>query len=416
MTAVVEAPPGAGSTTSAAPALTDPESQRSSRAARLRPLVRPACYYLASRVAVFVTASATAIAHPSLRVVQTFGSLWDGRWYLMIAQHGYPQHIFNEGDGSRWAFFPAFPAAVRGAAELTRLSLPDAATLAAFVFGLTSALAIWLAVREVFGDLLADRAVLLYVFCPVAYVLSLGYTEGLFITVSALCLYALARRWWITAALSACVAGLTRNAGIVVVLAVLVTVVPAAWRGRALRPAAAAAIAPVGIASFMAYGWAMVGTPVAFLHAERFWHGQHFVWFVTPVEALVSALHQGPTGASFVPDAMAGAALVLGFVGIWLLDRMQGRPRLVSSGMAGAINVPAAWWVYTVGTMLVAYSAYYTDSIPRYAMAAFPLFVAFAWKVPARFAVPLAAVMAFLQCVLFVVVMGVYPGLPSFVP
>ena len=38
--------------------------------------------------------------------------------------------------------------------------------------------------------------------------------------------------------------------------------------------------------------------------------------------------------------------------------------------------------MYTVAALLVAYSAYFTDSIPRYTMAAFPLFVAFAWKIP----------------------------------
>ena len=90
-----------------------------------------------------------------------------------------------------------------GLAELTRLSLPDAAVVAAFIFGLTSALAIWLAVREVFGSRLADRAVLLYVFCPVAYVLSLAYTEGLFLTAAAGCLFALSRRYWVSAALFA---------------------------------------------------------------------------------------------------------------------------------------------------------------------------------------------------------------------
>ena len=113
-----------------------------------------------------------------------------------------------------------FPAPCRALAEVTRLSLPDAAVVAAFVFGLTSALAIWLAVREVFGARIADRAVLLYVFCPTAYVLSLAYTEGLFLTAAAMCLFALSRRYWVTAALCACVAGLTRNTGIVVVLVV----------------------------------------------------------------------------------------------------------------------------------------------------------------------------------------------------
>ena len=382
---------------------------------RGRPLLRPAAYYLLSRVAVMGAALIATSIIPRLRVIHALGSIWDGRWYLLIAQHGYPHHLFNEGDGSRWAFFPGFPLAVRALADVTRLSLPDAAVVAAFVFGLTSALAIWLAVREVFGPRLADRAVLLYVFCPTAYVLSLAYAEGLFLTAAATCLFALSRRYWVTAALCACVAGLTRNAGVVVVLAVLVTAVPAAWRGRAWRPAVAALIAPLGLVSFMAYGWAMVGTPVAFLSAERFWQGQHFVWFLAPIDALVAALHQGPGGAAFVPDAMAGAALVLGFVGICLLDRMGRSVRTVGGALAA---VPASWWVYTVGALLVAYSAYFTDSIPRYTMAAFPLFVAFAWKLPRSMEGAVVGVMACLQGALLVAVLSsaVHPIMAPLLP
>jgi hypothetical protein len=382
--------------------------------ARGRPLLRPAGYYLVSRVSLFGAALIATSMFPRLRIVQAMGSVWDGRWYLMIAQHGYPHHLVNEGDGNRWAFFPGFPVAVRAVAEVTRLNLPDAAVLAAFVFGLTSALAIWLAVREVFGARLADRAVLLYVFCPTAYVLSLAYTEGLFLTAAATCLFALSRRYWVTAALCACVAGLTRNTGIVVVLAVLVTAVPAAWRGRTWRPAVAALIAPLGLASFMAYGWSMVGTPVAFQAAERFWQGQHFVWFRTPIVALVAAL-QHPGGVSFVPDAMAAAALILGFVGIWLLDKMSHTVRTVGGAVAA---VPASWWVYTVGALLVAYSAFFTDTIPRYTMAAFPLVVAFAWKLPRSMEGAVVGVMACLQGALLVAVLSsaVHPMMTPLLP
>jgi hypothetical protein len=391
---------------------------------RLRPLLRPAAYYVASRVAVLAAALVAATMYPKLRVVQSMGSLWDGRWYLEIARHGYPHQLVNEGDGSRWAFFPAFPTAIRALSEVTRLSLPDAAFAVAFVFGLTAALAIWLAVREVSGSRLADRAVLLLVFCPTAYVLSMAYTEGLFLTAAAACLFALSRRYWLTAALCACLAGLTRNTGAVVVLAVLVTALPAAWRGRTLRPAVAAAVAPLGLVSFMAYSWAMVGTPVAFLTSERFWHNQHFVWFVTPLKALLGALVQGPGGMTFVPDAMAGAALVLGVAGIWLLDRM-GRPGdtapadvTAATPGAGNITIPASWWVYTVGALLAAYSAYFADSIPRYTMAAFPLFVAFAWALPRKSDVPLVAVMACLQGALLIAVLSVavHPVLVPLVP
>jgi hypothetical protein len=372
-------------------------------ARRGRPLLRPAAYYLLSRAAIFAATFVATGFIPKLRIVQTMGTAFDGRWYLKIAQHGYPGRLYQEGQGSRWAFFPGFPAAVRAVSEMTRLSLPDAAVLAAFVFGLTSAVAIWLAVRDVFGARLADRAVLLSVFCPTAYVLSLAYTEGLFLTAAAGCLFALSRRYWITAALCACVAGLTRNTGIAVILAVLVMALPAAWRERAWRPAVAAVIAPLGLAAFMVYGWAMVGSPVAFLSAERFWQGQHFVWFLTPFGALFDALHEGPGGATFLTDAMAGLALILGFTGIWLFDRLSRTLRTVGGVIA---TVPASWWVYAIGALLIAYSAYFTDSIPRYTMAAFPLFVAFAWKLPRSMESAVVGVLACLQAALLIGVLS----------
>ena len=370
-----------------------------SLARRGRPLLRPATSYLLSRAGLFAAAYLVVPLFPGLRVVRAMGTAFDGRWYLMIAQHGYPARLYQEGQGSRWAFFPGFPAAVRAVAAVTRLSLPHAAVLAAFVFGLTSALAIWLAVREVCGARLADRAVLLYVFCPTAYVLSLAYTEGLFLTAAAACLFALSRRYWITAALCACLAGLTRSAGSAVIVAVLVTTLPAAWRGRAWRPAVAALIAPLGLVAFMAYGWVMVGTPLAFLSAERFWQGQHFVWFVTPVGAMFAAFRHGPGGAGFETDVMAGTALLLGFVGLWLMDRLSRGVRTVGGAVA---NVPASWWAYTVGALLIAYSAYSTNSILRYAMAAFPLFAVFAWWLPRRFDGAVVGVLACVQAALLI--------------
>ena len=381
-----------------------PRAAQTDWSARCRPLLRPAAYYTASRAALLVVVVALAALHPKVRIVQTLGGIFDGHWYLLIAQHGYPHHLVNEGDGSRWAFFPGFPVAVRGLAEITRLSLPAAAVTAAFVFGLTSALAVWLAVREVFGARLADRAVLLYVFFPTAYVLSLGYTEGLFVTAAAGCLWALSRRSWVTAGLCACLAGFTRNAGIVVIVVVLVAAIPAAWRGRSWRPALAAALAPLGLVAFMVYGWTMVGTPVAFLTSERFWQGQHFVWFRTPVLAIAAALHAGPTGSTFLPDLLAGAALIVGILGVWWLDQMTKRPEPALTGN-GAVAIPASWWIYTAGTLLVAYSAYFPDSIARYVMVAFPLFVACAWKLPRRWTALVVFVMACTQAALLVAVL-----------
>jgi hypothetical protein len=389
------AEPGAGSS-EADPALS-----------RWLPLLRPVRYYLASRLLVAGAALVSGLLYPSLDIVRSFGSLWDGRWYLLIAQHGYPGRMYQEGLGSRWAFFPAFPAAIRGVAEVTRLSLPDAAFVAAFVFGLTATVAIWLAVRETFGAHLADRTTLLFVFFPLSCILTFAYTEGLFLTAAAGTLYALQRRWWITAALLACLAGLTRNTGAVVVICVMVVALPAAWRQRRLRPLFAAAIAPCGMGAFMAYSWAMVGTPFAFLSSERFWQGQHFVWFSEPVRALVVFVTMSARGLTLVQAALCTAAVVFVYVAVVCLI-----------ALARVRHIPLSWWLYTVGTVAIAFSAYFTDSIPRYTMVAFPLFVGIAWK--ARWATRTVILVGFgvLQVVLTAVYLtgGVHPLTPSFIP
>ena len=69
-------------------------------------------------------------------------------------------------------------------------------------------------------------------------------------------------------------------------------------------------------------------------------------------------------------------------------------------------TVPASWWVYTAGALLIAYSAYFTDSIPRYTMAAFPLFVAFAWKLPRSMESAVVGVLACLQAALLIGVLS----------
>jgi hypothetical protein len=358
-----------------------------------RRLARPTLYYLCSRAVVLVAALVAGAWSPTLNPLQSLGSAWDGRWYLLIAQHGYPHRMYQEGLGSRWAFFPAFPAAIRGVAAVTRLSPPDAAVAAAFIFGLTATIALWLCVRELFGHALAGRATLLFVFFPLSCTLSFAYTEGLFLTAAAGALFALQRKWWITAALLACVAGLTRITGLVVVLCVLVVVLPVAWRERRARPALAAAIAPVGFAGFMLYSWTMVGTPVAFLSSERFWQGQHFVWFRTPVDAVLSLVTFGARGMTLAHAAYCTAAVAFVCVGIVCLLELS-RTR----------GVPSSWWIYTIGTVAIAFSAFYSDSIPRYAMVAFPLLVAIAWHVrSAARTIAVTALCACLQGILTVV-------------
>ncbi|HXY28133.1 MAG TPA: hypothetical protein VEH82_07605, partial [Acidimicrobiales bacterium] len=109
------------------------------------------------------------------------------------------------------------------------------------------------------------------------------------------------------------------------------------------------------------------------------------------------------------------AALLFGFVGLWWLDRMGREPGVLLE--PGRTSVPASWWLYTVGALLVAYSAYFTDSIPRYTMAAFPLFAALAWRLRGRWQWVVAGAMACVQVALLLdVLSAVHPVVDPLVP
>ena len=166
----------------------------------------------------------------------------------------------------------------------------------------------------------------------------------------------------------------------------------------------------------MAYGWAMVGTPVAFLSAERFWQGQHFVWFLTPIEALIAAVRTGSRQCH--ASCPTPWPVRHWSSGSWASGSSTGCRATMRTLGGPVVTVPVSWWVYTVGVLLIAYSAYFTDSIPRYTMAAFPLFVAFAWKLPRAMEGAVVGVLACLQGALLVAVLGsaVHPMVTSIVP
>ena len=73
-----------------------------------------------------------------------YASIWDGRWYDIVAEAGYPKTLPIGADGSvqqnAWAFLPAYPFLVRAAMTVTFLPWSPAAVLVSLGFGLGAAL------------------------------------------------------------------------------------------------------------------------------------------------------------------------------------------------------------------------------------------------------------------------------------
>lgn len=141
---------------------------------------------------------------------------FDTNWYIGIAAGGYhsPQQI---------AFFPLFPALIKLLSVLTGGNLLVAALLVSNLSALSALIALggfaaWEA-RDVSMARWTMLALLIY---PFSFFLVAAYTEGLFITFSALCLLFARQGHWRWAGLMALLAGATRPTGAALII-------PLAW-------------------------------------------------------------------------------------------------------------------------------------------------------------------------------------------
>jgi len=108
---------------------------------------------------------------------------------------------------------------------------------------------------------------------PHALVQSMGYTETLFTALAAWSLYALLRRRWLTAGLLCALAGLTRPTGAALVVVIgLAALIAVLRREDGWRPWLAAAIAPVGLLSYIAWVGQRLG------RADGYFYVQNDAW------------------------------------------------------------------------------------------------------------------------------------------
>jgi hypothetical protein len=194
---------------------------------------------------------------------------WDSIWFYGIAAEGYsgtgPQSPSTPG------FLPLYPLLMRGVAAVLQtdyfragLWVSRLALLAALLL-----LRVYMQQRAVEEE--DERAARLALLCfPTAFVLVSVYTEALFVSL-ALASFVLARRdQCLAAAVTACLAGLTRIHGLALVPAFAVW----GWhRWRGGRRSFAVWLPMIGAAAAYvalgAYFWAKFDDPLRYLHAKQ---------------------------------------------------------------------------------------------------------------------------------------------------
>ena len=322
----------------------------------LRMLWRPTVFFLASRLVVVLAFVAAAAARPKLSF-HNAASKWDGGFYFHIANLGYPNYV--PPVKSVLAFFPGYPLLIRWVEHLFGIHAYTASGIVVFVFGLVGTCGVWLLTRELADADAADRATALFAFAPGSFVLSMAYTEAVFVVFAVGACWALIRRRWILAGVIGAMATATRPDGLALVLAAAGAAYIAIRSRREWRALLAVALSATGFVGVQLYYWAHTGDLLAFFHAERNgWHqGTTFEGTeVADIRAIVRAANRG--GAPDWNHIVTLAGFVL-FVGVVVL-LIRWRP-------------PVELILFTLGMGFFAFISTRVGFRPRTFLAAFPL-------------------------------------------
>src|SRR3954454_24931972 len=171
-------------------------------------------------------------ADPGYGVVATN---WDGQWYRLIAEQGYPLDLPVDVHGhvlmNSWAFFPLFPVSAGLLSRVTGLGFTTVAPLLNLALGAVAVLVMYRLLASRLNRFAASATVVVTCVFMSAPAMQLSYTEGLALLLVCLSLLLLQSRQYGWLAVTALALSLTRPIALA-----LVPVVVAHWLARRRDP------------------------------------------------------------------------------------------------------------------------------------------------------------------------------------
>lgn len=367
--------------------------------------------YLGTRLIVLVIGLLAAyyvlpllVSNPRLPTFSAEGawprSLWliwnhfDSGFYVDIARHGY-WGINTLHSRTDWVFYPLYPLLIAGLGRLfggSSDAFDIAGLLIANMAGAVMIVYFYLLVRHELGTRIAARATLYLALFPLAFFLSAIYTESLLLCLSIACIYyARQQRWWL-AGLCGGLAALTRLQGVALVVPLTweylrvvsarYSPLPEKWprsfseratlwlrcsvqgltqAARSLKNwlnALALLLVPCGLLAFMLYGQIDLGDFFATFHASKWGWGRQ----ITPPWRLLLYSLRHP---------ILGQPLNWNF---WLLNMLAALAFLAAILWVWR-RLPMIYTLYTVATVLLPLSSDSLNSLARYYLLVFPVFM-----------------------------------------
>jgi hypothetical protein len=244
---------------------------------------------------------------------------------------------------------------------VTPLGYAEAAVLVAIVAGLAALVAIDRLTVRLCGADVARRTVVLVAFAPGAIVLSMAYSEGVFMLLAALCLLALVERRFVPAGVFAAIGCLARPNSLALVVACAVAVYTE-WRrdDRDRAVVFAPILATIGYAALPVYHWVHAGTPLAYWQSQHRGWGQGFDFGASTLGSVVDVMRDPQHDYNLLLGTLGALLIAGGLVAMWFW-----RP-------------PLPVTAYTLVVVALALGSSQLVSVMRFAMTAFPLAIAYA--------------------------------------
>lgn len=291
------------------------------------------------------------VSSPLLNPWTTF----DSRHFLDIAQGGYTPY--------RAAFFPLYPLLLRvlggsGASQNTLALVGVVVSNCAFLLALGWLYAL---TRDEWGEGVARRALWLEAFFPAAAFGAAVYSESLFLALSLGLFWFARRKQWGLSALCGVLAGLTRNSGPLLCLALLLDRPKNPLSPRETRGRLGAALCPLGtfIAVQLAFFFGFGRVLASFASQSEFGRAKTFFALPLWLDARNLAINLS-TWLDFITFPQLAACLGT-FALIIAFWRRFSRGKLLFVGAIVLLNLSASWTTEP-----------HTNSTLRFLFATFP--------------------------------------------
>lgn len=291
----------------------------------------------------------------------------DVNHYMGISQEGYGREPFdgNSRGSQTFAFFPLLPMLLWLLRQVTADAMLWSAALCNLFFFLALVLLYRLTLAFGYGDSVARRAIFYLAAFPVSYFFSAPFTESLFVLLTVASFYGAKReRWWLAGVLGM-LASSTRLTGILLLPALLVL----SWqmyRSLELRKVFGLLLIPFGLFSYLFYSWWLSGDALAFMHASQAWGRKPSIFFLGPLISYLMHPHEIVAGWHF--NLLNACSALLCFFCLYILARRR----------------EWALVLYTFTAVLLPLLSGLLQSMGRYTMGFFPVFIALAVAVRSK--------------------------------